>query len=66
MYFHSVSAALAMEGHGAFVWAAYAVCLAVLALILLAPRRRQQVFLRRLAAEQKRQAQGPKIMSESQ
>lgn len=55
MYFESVNAALAMDGHGAFVWSAYAICLVVLLLILLAPRRRQQKFLRQLAGEQQRQ-----------
>ena len=58
MYFDSVSAALTMDGHGAFVWSAYAICLLVLVSILLAPRRRQRKFLRQLAGEQKRQQQG--------
>ena len=55
MYFESVSAALVMDGHGAFVWSAYAICLLVLLLLLVAPKRRQQRFLRQLAGEQKRQ-----------
>ena len=58
MYFDSVGAAIAMDGHGAFVWSAYGICLLVLVLTLLAPRRRQQKFLRQLAGEQKRQQQG--------
>lgn len=64
MYFDSFSAALTMGGHGGFVWSAYAICLAVVALILLAPRRRQQNFLRRLAGEQKRQQRSPTAMTE--
>ena len=58
MYFDSFGAALAMAGHGAYVWSAYAISLVVVALILLVPLRRQRRFLRRLAGEQKRQPQG--------
>jgi heme exporter protein D len=64
MYFDSLGAALSMEGHGGFVWAAYGICLLVLALILLAPRRRQKKFLWRLAAEQKRQQGSPTAIME--
>jgi heme exporter protein D len=59
MYFDSLGAALAMDGHGAYVWSAYAISLVVVALILLVPSRRQRRFLRRLAGEQKRRPQGP-------
>jgi heme exporter protein D len=59
MYFDSLSAALSMDGHGAYVWSAYAITLCVVLLILLAPRRRQRKFLRRLSGEQKRQQRGP-------
>jgi len=65
MYFDSISAAVAMGGHGGFVWSAYGICLVVLVLILLAPRRRQKRLLRRLAGEQKRQQQGPNAMKEA-
>ncbi|MDH4042251.1 MAG: heme exporter protein CcmD [Gammaproteobacteria bacterium] len=58
MYFDSLSAALSMDGHGPYVWSAYAICLVVVALILLAPRRRRRNILRRLSAEQKRQQHG--------
>ncbi|MBP6701668.1 MAG: heme exporter protein CcmD [Halioglobus sp.] len=59
MYFDSLGAALAMDGHGAYVWSAYAISLVVVVLILLVPVRRQGRFLRQLAGEQKRQQQGP-------
>lgn len=59
MYFESLGAALAMDGHGAYVWSAYAISLVVVVLMLLVPQRRQGRFLRQLAAEQKRQQQGP-------
>ena len=64
MYFDSVSAALAMDGHGAFVWAAYLIALVVVAILLVAPGRRQKRFLRQLAGEQKRSQQGPTAISE--
>ncbi|MCP5131930.1 MAG: heme exporter protein CcmD [Pseudomonadales bacterium] len=64
MYFDSVQAALSMDGHGGFVWSAYGICLLVLMLILLAPRRRQQKFLRQLAGEQKRRQRGPTVLKE--
>jgi heme exporter protein D len=64
MYFDSLHAVLTMDGHGAYVWSAYAISLLVLALLLRAPRRRQKAFLRRLAGEQKRLQQGPTANSE--
>jgi heme exporter protein D len=64
MYFESLEAAIAMDGHGGFVWAAYGICMLVLFLILLAPRRRQKKILRRLAGEQKRQQGSPITVEE--
>jgi len=64
MYFDSLAAALAMGGHGAYVWSAYGLTILVLALILTLPRRRRNRFLRQLAAEQKRQQQGPITVEE--
>ncbi|MBN7798977.1 heme exporter protein CcmD [Parahaliea mediterranea] len=56
MYFDSVHAALAMEGHGPFVWAAYVITLAVLAAMLTAPARRARRLRRELAGNFKRNA----------
>tara|TARA_R110001592_G_scaffold363395_1_gene687553 strand:+ start:67706 stop:67906 length:201 start_codon:yes stop_codon:yes gene_type:complete len=64
MYFDSVDAALAMDGHGGFVWSAYGLCLLVVVLILLAPRRRQKKILLRLAGEQKREQGRPTTTGE--
>ena len=64
MYFDSLSAVLHMDGHGGFVWAAYAITLVVLVLLLVAPGRRQKKFLQRLAGELKRARSGPKSMEE--
>ena len=64
MYFETLEAAIAMDGHGGFVWSAYGICLLVLFFILLAPRRRQKKILRRLAGEQKRQQGSPITVEE--
>lgn len=64
MYFDSLGAALSMDGHGVYVWSAYAISLLVLVLLVRAPRRRQQTFLRHLAGEQKRRQQGQTAKSE--
>ena len=58
MYFDSLSAALAMDGHGIYVWTAYIIAVSAIALILILPRRRERKFLRDLAGEIRRQ-QGP-------
>lgn len=59
MYFQSLNDLLYMDGHGAFVWAAYAITLAVIAMILLAPVRRRRAFLRQLSGELRRQQGAP-------
>lgn len=64
MYFDSLNAVLTMDGHGGYVWSAYAISLLVLALLLRAPWRRQRALLRQLAGEQKRQQQGPNAKRE--
>ncbi len=64
MYFDTVRAALAMDGHGAYVWSAYAITLLVLAVILLAPGRRRRRLLRRLDGEQKRRQSAPMTVRE--
>lgn len=59
MYFESLAAALTMDGHGAFVWSAYAITLLVLAAILIAPWRRQRRLLRQLSGQLRREAGAP-------
>jgi heme exporter protein C len=51
MYFESLSAALAMNGHGAYVWSAYAITAFVLLQLMLAPRRGRRRLLRELRAD---------------
>jgi heme exporter protein D len=64
MYFDSLGAALAMDGHGAYVWSAYAVTLLVLALLLIAPGRRRRRLLRELNGELKRRQNAPTTVGE--
>lgn len=54
MYFDTLDAALHMDGHGAYVWTAYAVSLFVLAIVLHRPFRRHRRFTREIIAEQRR------------
>jgi len=55
MYFDSLDALLYMDGHGGFVWSAYLITIAVVAVLLLAPGYRRRRFLRRLSGEIRRQ-----------
>ncbi len=59
MYFENFHAVLTMDGHGPYVWAAYAITLLVLALLLMAPVRRARLLRRNLAGQIKRAAQSP-------
>ena len=55
MYFESFNALLMMDGHGAYVWAAYGITLCVLMVLLIGPGRRQRRILKHLGAELRRQ-----------
>ncbi|QIB64407.1 heme exporter protein CcmD [Kineobactrum salinum] len=54
MYFESLAAALAMDGHGAFVWSAYLITLVVVVFMLYLPRHREKQILRRLEGQHRR------------
>jgi heme exporter protein D len=54
MYFDNFQAVLAMDGHGPFVWAAYAITLTVVFLMLTGPLRRERRLRRELAGQFKR------------
>ena len=56
MYFDSVTAALNMEGHGAFVWSAYGITFLVLAFMLLQPLLRGRRLAQAIQSEQRRKA----------
>jgi heme exporter protein D len=58
MYFDSLQALLVMDGHGAYVWTAYIVSIAVIAVALIMPMRRRKAFLLQLSAERKRAQPG--------
>ncbi|MDX1735060.1 MAG: heme exporter protein CcmD [Halioglobus sp.] len=59
MYFDSLGAALAMDGHGGFVWAAYALTAVVVALLLILPLRRRKRLLRDISGELRRAGNEP-------
>lgn len=46
MKFESLAALVQMDGHGAYVWAAYGIAFAVLALNLWWPRHARRAFFR--------------------
>lgn len=54
MYFESVHAVLTMDGHGGFVWSAYAVTCGVVVWLLVAPMLRRTRTLRDLRGAHKR------------
>lgn len=56
MYFDSLQALLEMDGHGLFVWSAYAISLTVTVLLVIAPYRRQRRLLASVRAGQRREA----------
>ena len=56
MYFDSLDAALAMGGHGLYVWSAYGITALVLLQLLVWPLRSQRRLLRELRGEQRRNA----------
>lgn len=56
MYFESWQAVWAMEGHGAYVWAAYAIWFVTLAALIGLPLRRQRRFLAQQAQIERRRA----------
>ncbi len=55
MFFDSVSSALYMDGHGVFVWPAYAITLIVIIMLLVVPKRRERKLMRQLEGQYKRQ-----------
>lgn len=64
MYFDSLSAILHMDGHGTYVWSAYAITSIVLITMLLLPGRRSRQQLRQLEGELKRQQGTPTAKEE--
>ena len=55
MFFESFNAALHMDGHGGYVWSAYAITVLVVAIMLVLPVRRKNAIVRQLRATLKRQ-----------
>ena len=59
LYFDSLSAALTMDGHGAYVWSAYLIASAAIALILILPKRKERKLLKQVAGEIRRDQSRP-------
>lgn len=59
MYFDSLATAMQMDGHGVFVWGAYAITVVVIGLMLLVPQRRQRRLLAQYQADRRRAAGQP-------
>jgi heme exporter protein D len=55
MYFDSFWAALAMDGHGVYVWSAYFITLVAVSSILILPKIRERKMLAQLAGDFRRQ-----------
>ena len=58
MYFESLSAVWHMDGHGFYVWLAYALTLLPLVIMVWLPLKRMRQHWRWLQAEQRRVAAG--------
>lgn len=56
MYFDSLHALLDMDGHGVYVWTAYAVAVLVIAWLMVAPFRRRWRLMSAIRAGQRREA----------
>lgn len=56
MYFESIEAAIHMDGHGGFVWSAYAITFLFLVLVVVLPIRRRRRILRELEGQLRREA----------
>ena len=54
MSFDSLAAFVAMDGHGGYVWSAYALALGVVLFIIVSPLRRRRRFLADQASRLKR------------
>jgi heme exporter protein D len=61
MYFDNLHALLVMDGHGAYVWAAYLVTLLVIVAMLAVPVRQHRRVLLQLGAELKRAQSRPPV-----
>jgi heme exporter protein D len=57
MYFETLEAAMSMDGHGAYVWSAYALTVLVVIYLVISPGRRQRRMLRELRGEIRRKQQ---------
>lgn len=57
MYFQTLQAAISMDGHGVYVWSAYALTVLIMIYLVMSPGRRQRKILRELRGELRREQQ---------
>jgi heme exporter protein D len=65
MYFDSLAAVMYMEGHGIYVWSAYAITFVLLSWLLWAPAHRLREHKRWIIAEAQRRAASDEFEFES-
>ena len=56
MYFDSLQALIAMDGHGPYVWGAYGMCFVVMAALVAAPIRRQAALKKQIRQQARRES----------
>jgi heme exporter protein D len=55
MYFENIAALIAMDGHGAFVWSAYAITAAVMVSLVVSPLQRKRRLLSDIRTQSRRE-----------
>ena len=59
MYFDSFTALMQMDGHGAFVWTAYAITFAVLITLVISPIMKKRRFIKQQRMQLRREQGAP-------
>jgi heme exporter protein D len=65
MYFENFAALIAMEGHGPYVWSAYAIALVVLLGLVLTPLRKRRQLMTQLRMQLRREQSAKPSRGES-
>lgn len=60
MYFENFTALMHMDGHGVFVWSAYAITFVVLATLVISPMLKKRRFISQQRMQLRRE-QGPSV-----
>ena len=65
MYFDSFTALMHMDGHGAFVWSAYAITFAVLITLVISPIMKKRRFIKQQRMQLRREQGAPARASDT-